>query len=828
MRQGNGSDLLGLKDPRSTKIGIIYVASNDDRKSVLAAILTQEKLGRNQIAIVLPENQQNKAFQHPQDFDDLKTIRRKLRAQLIFIVPAGLGPAELARQRRFNVYSSLESYADALRAESLSAETSNKRKKDRFFGFGRKTVPLVAAAVGGAAAIALSGKKDQSTSTASSSLNGDIARNTPINSSVSDVDLPNPGQSSQDHESLSPGSEVDQVPSTPAADIDDAGVSSPTTSVASSAAGAATADIVAADLINKSAQPLTPDAPSTSMDDDWDALPPAPSTSSSQKNISVTNSALNATPPPPPASAPHTPDPVVGGTGPGIIELPSPTRTTPSRATVKLPAVSETVTATSSAQSSSTPVSRTAFQQSNTGKTAVTTIATSAPSSHGSSVSRPPVQGDKARQAGARRKKRGLGGLILAILIISALVLLCGGVASSAVGLPWFQFGLPLVSNSAPATITITPDNKLEQDSYVIQAVTSNPDLGQRQVSLRQLTFSPPSQSKSVTATGVGHVPAQTATGQLTFYNGSNQAFVVGSTTAIPGPNGVSVETDGPANIPAAHPPTEGTITVDAHATTAGANGNMASGAINETCCASGGFITVVSSDFTGGQDEQDYTYLQQSDVDGYVNQIKSTLSQQALNSLRGQLKPNEQLAGDPQCTIQLSEDQPIGDQGHNVPSANVTINATCTGLAYDASGARALAENLLKRKAVNNLGQAYALAGTIVTKQTVTDFNDGVVTLQVAVAGTWYYQFNDKQKQALASQLANKTRAAAQGFLNTYKGVAKAARIDIANGGDSLPSDPKQISIMVLATSGASPTSLPALPAAVSASPLPVSKGRG
>ena len=35
MRQGNGSDLLGLKDPRSTKIGIIYVGPNDDRKNVL-------------------------------------------------------------------------------------------------------------------------------------------------------------------------------------------------------------------------------------------------------------------------------------------------------------------------------------------------------------------------------------------------------------------------------------------------------------------------------------------------------------------------------------------------------------------------------------------------------------------------------------------------------------------------------------------------------------------------------------------------------------------------------------------------------------------------
>src|SRR5215813_8182864 len=140
MRQGNGSDLLGLKDPRSTKIGIIYVAFNDDRKSVLTAILTQEKLGRKQIAIVLPENQQNKAFQHPQDFDDLKAIRRKLRAQLIFVTPAGPGLAEFARQRRFSVYSSLESYTNALRAELLPVETRRKRKKDQLFGFGKRTV----------------------------------------------------------------------------------------------------------------------------------------------------------------------------------------------------------------------------------------------------------------------------------------------------------------------------------------------------------------------------------------------------------------------------------------------------------------------------------------------------------------------------------------------------------------------------------------------------------------------------------------------------------------------------------------------------------------
>src|SRR6266566_1248409 len=128
MRQGNGSELLGMNDPRSQSIGIIYVSPNDDRKSVLAAILTQEKLGRKQVAVVLPI-QQNKAYQRPVDFDDLKSMRRKLQAQIIFVAPPGPGPAEFARQRRFTVYSSIESYKRALQEEK---ELPGGQKKGLF------------------------------------------------------------------------------------------------------------------------------------------------------------------------------------------------------------------------------------------------------------------------------------------------------------------------------------------------------------------------------------------------------------------------------------------------------------------------------------------------------------------------------------------------------------------------------------------------------------------------------------------------------------------------------------------------------------------------
>ena len=120
MRQSNGTDILGDNDPRSVTIGIIEVSLDDERETVLAAILTQEKLARQVIVVVLPA--QNKAFQRPVDFDGLKNMRRTLKAQLVLIAPQGSGPAEFARQRRFTLFWSLEAYAQSLRTRQQEVQ----------------------------------------------------------------------------------------------------------------------------------------------------------------------------------------------------------------------------------------------------------------------------------------------------------------------------------------------------------------------------------------------------------------------------------------------------------------------------------------------------------------------------------------------------------------------------------------------------------------------------------------------------------------------------------------------------------------------------------
>jgi hypothetical protein len=145
VRQSDGADLLGANHRRSADIGLIYVAPADDRQSVLAAISTQDQLGREQIAVVLPER--NSAFQRAGDFDGLKNMQRGLQAQLVFVAPGGTGPAEFARRRRFPVYPSLEEYAQTLHDEFQDQDTPDM---GRVFG-GRQTPARSPASTGAGA-----------------------------------------------------------------------------------------------------------------------------------------------------------------------------------------------------------------------------------------------------------------------------------------------------------------------------------------------------------------------------------------------------------------------------------------------------------------------------------------------------------------------------------------------------------------------------------------------------------------------------------------------------------------------------------------------------
>src|SRR5579884_2413398 len=101
MKQRNGAELFGANDPRSASIGIIEVAPKDDRQSILTALLTQNKLERKQIVVILPE--QSEVLRQVGDFKDLEGTLAGLHGQLVFVAPKGLPIARIARQRNYLV-----------------------------------------------------------------------------------------------------------------------------------------------------------------------------------------------------------------------------------------------------------------------------------------------------------------------------------------------------------------------------------------------------------------------------------------------------------------------------------------------------------------------------------------------------------------------------------------------------------------------------------------------------------------------------------------------------------------------------------------------------
>ncbi len=705
MRQGNGTDLLGLNDPRSASIGIIYVAQNDDRKSVLAALITQEKLGRKQVAVVLPE--QNQAFQRPGDFDDLKGLRNKLQTQIIFIAPPGPGPAEFARQRRFTVYSSLESYAKALRDEGLGEEDKKR--------------------------------------------NGFIA---------------GPVKSARD--------------SNPASDQ---GAPSPALGEAFViGAGAAAAGAVVADASLPPQTPASVSGPSlpVSKGDEIADLPTNPIAGSGSSGAQG-GTATGAT--------------VAGRGGPSnekIIEL-SPVAK-PGRTTKKLPIEGG---ATSSRVAAGV------------GMGAGVAVA-AATVQRARNMSNPPQK--KVTNKPRRHPVRNA--FIFLVLLLLTLLIACGSLAymqPKAVQALVQKAGLskivPNISLQPGVTVTIAPVNQVVSDSFVVSGIPGTADATKLQVSTRQLSYTTPSVTSPVTGTGKHVIPGVAARGTLNFNNGSTQSFTYGTTTPFTASNGQIFYLDAAVTIPAANPiaGTFGKATGTAHAATAGVAGNIAAGAISITNTIQGGPIGVTNqSAFAGGQDAQQYAFIQQGDVDAAVAAVQPGLVTKAQTGLKGQLQAGEQLTGDPQCTPKSSVDQPIGDTGKAIPSATATVSATCTAEAYKQADLNALAQAGLAKKVASDptLGSSYGPVGGIVTTTTVQGTNNGIVSLLLSAKQVWAYQFTAAQKQTLADLIKGLSATQALTKLKSQVGVSNAT---IPTGTTTLPSDPTQITIDIQMPAGLS-----------------------
>jgi hypothetical protein len=801
MRQGDGSELLGPGDPRNPDIGILHVESRDSRQEILTAISTQELQGRKQIAIVLPE--QGKAFRQPVDFDGLKNMRRQLKAQLIFIAPSGPGPAEFARQRRFPVYSSLNTFKSALRNEGIPPV--NPRVKTNPGGSRKQSLlPF--------------GPRKPRTGTGPEG-----PQDTPPTPRLPAAPMssipPTPRLQNQPTPAAPPQRSRARVtpPTPPIEDIKTIEIDQ-TDKPAPGTAGVAAAGMFAAGALGED-------------DDDMLEAPPAPPSPIAQGSATPTGPASG--PARPPTEAPAK-TPQEGRAAPEIILFPKATpaatpkitgkihtiQSPPGRGSGTLPTPPAGGAPAGGVGAANPPAGRNGA----VGRLAApvgapvlvaTAGAVAAPSGASSAGGHwPPPSAGSSPRRGRRRFWRGRTLLLL--------LLLCLLLAALVVGVFATQGRLPGLPGSLTARVTIMPLSKLEADNYLLAALpTGTPDPARRQIGARLLTQT--SGTSSATGNATGSISAQAASGLLTFQNVGGSDVTIGS-GVLTGGDGVAVQFSGPIFVP-----TTGSPTVTGFAVNPGRSGNIAALDIDGRCCAANVFVKNLSA-FRGGRDPVPNSVIQQSDIQKAAQPLVNSLTQSTGSALQTQIRPGERAVDQSfQCKSTLHPSVPAGTTAKTV---TVSVQVTCREEVYDFAAAESMATSLLQSKAQQDpdLNAQYALQGTVVTgvlNETIVTAQ-GQVSLEIQAQGRWVYQLTTQLQQNIKNALVGLAQANAQSVLQHEMGVA-AATIHLS-GGNVLPANASAITLVIQAppgvqalptgTAGSHPT---VLPGGSAATPTPV-----
>jgi hypothetical protein len=351
---------------------------------------------------------------------------------------------------------------------------------------------------------------------------------------------------------------------------------------------------------------------------------------------------------------------------------------------------------------------------------------------------------------------------------------------------------LPLLAPTA--TVTIVPVSRAVTATGTLTVVTGKADAARAEIPGRVLGTITMSQAERVPTTGTGHQDAQAASGAITFSNAAPYVQTVAAGTLLTGSDGVEVVTDSEAVIPAGNLTTGryGQVTVSAHAALPGPAGNIAAHDIYGQCCRLNVFAA--NSAFTGGQDARSYPEVTAHDISAAAESLETSLTRSMQAAFQPQVRDNETLIVPLPCTPLVSPDHEIGTEASQV---QVTVSLVCTGEVYRTSAFEAQITQMVTHAALP-LGAGYAQTGTIQASITATTYRrDFAVILLVKGAGTWTYQINAAEREAISESIAGKSKAQATAFLLAMPGVESAA-IDEERS-DQLPGDPSRIQVMIV-----------------------------
>ena len=383
---------------------------------------------------------------------------------------------------------------------------------------------------------------------------------------------------------------------------------------------------------------------------------------------------------------------------------------------------------------------------------------------------------------------------LLVASIVVFLLLIGGSVLSLLTGVGPLASLLPFT-----ATVTITPADQVLKQRYQFIAVTQTSDPTKQQIQARFLSSTPLSRTQTVMSSGKGIIPARSAQGILTFYNALTRVQTIPAGTVLNDANGIQVSNDQAVTIPAATPPTEGTIAVTMHALTSGERGNIAALDFTAFACCQAGITVTNTQPFSGGADQKSYSYLQQADIDMTAQELQMSLTPLGEKAVQAQIFPEEQMLDPIRCLPNVVSNHFAGER---VPSATVTETVQCLTEVYSRQNVQSLATNLLLLTGQKNLGANYALTGHITTKMLAVAHpdNKGEAALQMIAQGTWRYQVRDAQKRAMAELVAGKNRDEAKALLLRQPGIHDVEITLSRLASSTLPTDPHAITIQIQA----------------------------
>ncbi len=301
-------------------------------------------------------------------------------------------------------------------------------------------------------------------------------------------------------------------------------------------------------------------------------------------------------------------------------------------------------------------------------------------------------------KAAVKKQGRQVAAIVLVLLLVSGSAFLYFFINPSS---DRVSGNLPMetLTQHSPTTSTIitptravtstrvtTPASLSMQNTPVVVVGPGESPSTQPQSGARVLSVTMPPQSLTVNATGHGTTPATFASGKFQITNTSPDSAKVLSwstgTTIFPTSVGTGIPAmvlDQPVNLP----PPPSNVVVQAHANTAGPQGNLAANVLFAHCHAEETnrglcYTVTTATNFTGGANAQAYSYVQQSDIDTAAKSLE-TPAPDPQQVLRVQLAANEHLIGTPSCSPQVSSDHAANDRASTV---KVTVVFICNGQA--------------------------------------------------------------------------------------------------------------------------------------------------